>query len=110
MKQKEVSDILGLAQNAYSLIETNHGKKIDDELLTRIAKLFGVSIEDIKSPTLVVLSLRGGLMDRQNEELLISIKNKDKLLDELASEMKFKNKRINAVEEELKEWRKGNGQ
>jgi transcriptional regulator with XRE-family HTH domain len=55
LSQEEVANSLNIQQNAYSKLE-NGGNKIDDEKIERLAKIFGVSVEDIKSPEPVLLS------------------------------------------------------
>lgn len=86
---------LGIAQNVYSKIEKNEKSTIDETMLEKIALLLGVSTEDIKSPTPIVMSFLNREFDRaevtQNnysserviEELNKQIKHKDDLIYKL---------------------------
>ncbi len=54
--QQYVAEKLGMAQNAYSKIERDEKIKIDDRLLGKLAETLGVSVDDIKSPTPIVMN------------------------------------------------------
>lgn len=54
--QEYVASRLGIAQNTYSKIEKDENRKLDDGLLDGIAAVLGVSVEDIKSPTPIVMN------------------------------------------------------
>jgi len=55
--QEYMAGQLGMAQNTYSRIEKDESDKLGDELLNKIAACLGVTKEDIKSPTPVVINL-----------------------------------------------------
>lgn len=54
--QDYVAKKLGIDQQRYSKIENDEKVKVDDELLAKIAESLGVTVEDIKSPTPIVMS------------------------------------------------------
>src|SRR5690606_41740691 len=55
--QEYMARQLGMAQNTYSRIEKDESDKLGDELLDKIAACLGVTKEDIKSPTPIVINL-----------------------------------------------------
>ena len=54
--QEYVASRLGIAQNTYSKIEKDESRKLDESLLESIAAVLGVSTEDIKSPTPIIMN------------------------------------------------------
>ncbi|MBW7914917.1 MAG: helix-turn-helix transcriptional regulator [Taibaiella sp.] len=90
-----VSKKLGIAQNTYSKIEKDNKVKMDDPLLESIANVLGVSIDDIKSPTPIVMNLQinehmtthaqSSLNERLIEELSQQLKIKDEFIQKLLS-------------------------
>lgn len=68
--QEFMAKKLNMDQASYSKIEHDSKIKITDDLLEKIANTLGVSIEDIKSPTPVVMnfhnSTQSGVYGTQN--------------------------------------------
>lgn len=54
--QQYVADKIGIEQNEYSRIETDQKNRLSDDLLNNIAVVLGVSVEDIKSPSPIIMS------------------------------------------------------
>jgi transcriptional regulator with XRE-family HTH domain len=95
LSQEVVAKQLDILQNAYSKIETNH-TKVSDEMVEKLATIFGVSAEDIKSPEPVIINfhnspqsngVNNGEIKNQNEQLLQQLTQqlaiKDKQIEEL---------------------------
>ena len=92
--QDYIAEKLGIKQNQYSKIEKDEKIKVDDSLLKRIADVLGVSIDDIKSPTPVVMNFHNCSYNAPNgtqnnyinekamEVLFTQIEIKDKQLAE----------------------------
>jgi transcriptional regulator with XRE-family HTH domain len=100
MTQEVVAQKIGTTQHAYSKIETDN-IKIPEEVLNKLAKLFGVSPEDIKSPEPVIInfhnspqssSYNSGEISYANEQLLaqltIQLKEKDKQIEMLLNQLR----------------------
>jgi transcriptional regulator with XRE-family HTH domain len=101
MNQEEVAKKLGILQNAYSKIETNQSK-VSDAMVEKLAAIFGVSAEDIKSPEPVIINfhnspqsngVNNGEIKNQNEQLLQQLTQqlaiKDKQIEELMAQNKL---------------------
>ena len=99
--QEGVAQQLGITQNAYSKMETNHSK-ISDEMMEKLATVFGVSAEDIKSPEPVIINfhnspqsngVNNGEIKNHSEQLLQQLTNqltvKDKQIEELMAQNKL---------------------
>ncbi len=56
--QDYVAKKSGVLQSVLSNIEKNEEKKVTDVTLEKIAEVMGVSIEDLKNPTPIVMSFR----------------------------------------------------
>jgi transcriptional regulator with XRE-family HTH domain len=54
--QNYIAEKLAMKQTEYYRIEKDKALKIQDGLLQKIAETLGVSIEDIKSPTPVIMN------------------------------------------------------
>lgn len=55
LNQQVVAEHLGIEQNTYSKYETNQ-IKISSEHIKKLAKFFGVSEDDLKSPSPIVMN------------------------------------------------------
>jgi transcriptional regulator with XRE-family HTH domain len=101
LNQEVVAQKLGITQNAYSKIETNHSKTSED-MLQKLATLLGVSAEDIKSPEPVIINfhnspqsngVNNGEIKNHNEHLLKQLTQqllvKDKQIEELMDQNKL---------------------
>jgi transcriptional regulator with XRE-family HTH domain len=104
MNQEEVAKKLGILQNAYSKIETNQSK-VSDATVEKLAAIFGVSAEDIKSPEPIIINfhnspqsngavgVNNGEVKNQNEQLLQQLTQqlavKDKQIEELMAQNKL---------------------
>ncbi|MFN7839490.1 MAG: helix-turn-helix domain-containing protein [Bacteroidota bacterium] len=101
MSQEEVAKKLGILQNAYSKIETNQNK-VSDAMVEKLATIFGVSAEDIKSPEPVIINfhdnhqgaiINHGEIKNQNDQLLQQLTQqlgiKDKQIEELMAQNKM---------------------
>jgi transcriptional regulator with XRE-family HTH domain len=101
LNQETVARELGITQNAYSKIETNQSK-ISDETIEKLANLFGVSSEDIKSPEPVIVNfhnspqsngVNNGEIRHYNEQLLLQLTQqllvKDKQIEELMTQTRL---------------------
>lgn len=104
LNQEAVAKELGIKQNAYSKIETNQSK-LSDATIEKLATIFGVSAEDIKSPEPIIINFHnspqsnGGVgvnndeAKNQNEQLLQQLTQqlavKDKQIEELMAQNKL---------------------
>jgi|688.fasta_scaffold65441_4 transcriptional regulator with XRE-family HTH domain len=104
LNQEAVAQKLGIKQNAYSKIETNQGK-ISDAMVDKLADIFGVAAEDIKSPEPIIINfhnspqsngavgVNNGEVKNQNEQLLQQLTQqlaiKDKQIEELMAQNKL---------------------
>ncbi len=90
--QSYVSDKLGISQKEYSKIERNEKTKLDDKLLTKIAEVLGVSTDDIKSPTPIVMNFHNspysGQINTQNNNIT------QEVIAQLTNQLHIKDKRI----------------
>lgn len=77
--QDYVAAQLHVAQNTYSKMERDEDGRISDSCMERIALVLGVSVEDIKSPTPIVMSFR----TESIEELRRQIEVKDQQIASL---------------------------
>jgi transcriptional regulator with XRE-family HTH domain len=101
LNQEGVAQQLGIKQNAYSKIETNQSK-VSDAMVDKLATIFGVSAEDIKSPEPIIINfhdnhqgavINHGEIKNQNEQLLQQLTQqlavKDKQIEELLAQNKL---------------------
>lgn len=68
--QEYMAKKIGIEQTTYSKIEKDMNAKIKDELVEKIATTLGVSVDDIKSPTPIIMSFgnnsQGVIFETQN--------------------------------------------
>lgn len=93
--QDYVARQVGIPQTTFSKIEKDHVQSVDDDLLGKIAKVLGVSVEDIKSPYPIIMSFHdspysGQISHQENhidskylEALIRQIEVKDSHIDRL---------------------------
>lgn len=108
LNQEAVAKELGIKQNAYSKIETNQSK-LSDATIEKLATIFGVSAEDIKSPEPIIINFHNnpnnngavinhGEIKNQNEQLLQQLTQqlaiKDKQIEELMAQNKLLAERL----------------
>jgi len=91
--QDYVAKKIGIDQRTYSKIEKDEKATVDNDLLEKIAAALGVSPDDIKSPTPIVMTFHnspysGQLYSTQNNTIDTS------LIDALRQELKEKNEQI----------------
>ncbi len=91
LKQEYVAEKLGINQKAYSRIETDEKVKIDDPLLQKIAEVLGVSVDDIKSPTPIVMNFHNSSYSGQING---QYNANEKLIEQLSNQLKVKDKQI----------------
>lgn len=101
MTQEFVAQKIGTTQHAYSKIE-NDNLKISDETLTKIAKVFGVSMEDLKSPEPVIINFHNRIQNssKNKEDFICS---SEQLLTQLSQQLKEKDKQIEMLLNHLSE-------
>lgn len=92
LTQEVVAEKIGKTQNAYSKIETDN-IKVSDEILDKLAKLFGVSAEDLKSPEPVIINFHNSPQSSSYNLGAINYTN-EKLIQELMIQLKEKDKQI----------------
>lgn len=102
--QEYVSSKVGIAQNTYSNIEKNKTSKIDDEVLNKIANVLGVSIEDIKSPTPIVMSFHNS---PQSGQYNTNTSSDQKVIDALLNQLKIKDEQLAQKDQLIKDLIKG---
>lgn len=98
--QEYVAEKIGIKQNMYSRIEKDDKVKVGDELLKKISDALGVSVEDIKSPTPVIMNFHNSsynapfgtnnnnLSDKVLEQLIAQLAVKDKYIEQLIAKIK----------------------
>lgn len=101
MTQEIVAQKIGTSQHAYSKIE-NDSSKISDETLDKIARLFGVSIEDLKSPEPVIINFNNSPQSSSYNKGEI-IYASEQLLTQLTQQLKEKDKQIEMLLNQLSE-------
>ena len=104
LNQEAVAKKLGITQNAYSKIETNQSRASAD-MVEKLASLFGVSAEDIKSPEPIIVNFHnspqsnGGVGVNNGE-----IKNhNEQLLQQLTQQLSVKDKQIEHLHQHIQE-------
>lgn len=104
--QQYMAQQLDMAQNTYSRIEKDESDKLSDELLDKIATCLGVTKEDIKSPTPVIMNLHDdGFRERRSST---SPPKKETVMNALngtpgESERVYNERVINALLEQLRQ-------
>ncbi len=97
--QEYVAKQIGLDQQSYSKIEKDNKVKVSDELLSKIAEVLGVSIEDIKSPTPIIMSFHNSPYSGQ----ITNSNNTDaQLIEALRNELQEKNEQLKEKDEQIK--------
>ena len=90
--QDYVAKQIGISQGSYSKIEKDEVVKLDDDILEKIAKTLGVSVEDIKSPLPIVMhfqnSPNSGLVNSNFQNTDMSV------IELLAQQLKEKDAQI----------------
>ncbi len=89
--QEYMGQKLGIPQNTYSKIEKDQRAKIDETLIEKIARTLGVSVEDIKSPTPIIMSFNSNNTSpysAQNNQL------HDDLVEEVLKQLPIKDEQI----------------
>lgn len=93
--QEYMATKLNIPQTVYSKIERDERAKLDAEFLQKIAEALGVSIDDIKSPTPIVMNFHNspysGQINQQNinitEELIATLTQQLKVKDEQIAQL-----------------------
>lgn len=95
--QEYLAEKLGIQQNVYSKIERDEKIKMDEETLGKIAKTLGVSIEDIKSPTPIIMNFQAATYHGQpNQHSNIN----DSVIGQLTNQLLIKDSRISHLLEQ----------
>lgn len=92
--QEFVAAKAGIKQNVYCQIEKDEIAKVPPAILEKIAETLGVSIEDIKSPVPVIVSLchQSPVSCKPNEPVETL-----KMIDELTRQLQAKDEQINKL-------------
>lgn len=89
--QDYISKKLGISQKEYSKVERNEKVKLDENLLDKIAETLGVSVDDIKSPTPIIMNIHDSPYSGQyNQNATIN----ESIIAELTSQLNVKDKQI----------------
>ena len=91
--QEFVAAKAGIRQNVYCQIEKDEIAKVPPSTLEKIAETLGVSIEDIKSPVPVVVSLSQHTPVTQKQDSPSEMK----MIDELTRQLQIKDEQINKL-------------
>lgn len=90
--QDYIAKQIGVDQRTYSKIEKDEKVRLNDDLLDKIAEVLGVSVEDIKSPTPIIMTFHNspysGQINTQSNSIDKSI------IDALNGELRVKNEQI----------------
>lgn len=98
--QEYVAKQIGMDQQSYSKIEKDNKVKVSDELLSKIAEVLGVSIEDIKSPTPIIMNFHNSPYSGQYNS---NNTNTDaQLIEALRNELQEKNEQLKEKDEQIK--------
>lgn len=92
--QEYVAKKAGIKQNVYCQIERDEIVKISMATLEKIAETLGVTIEDIKNPMPVVVSLN---QSPSSTQLPAEIHFTSKVIDELSKQLQAKDEQINKL-------------
>jgi len=93
-----VAKQIELDQQSYSKIEKDNKVKVSDELLSKIAEVLGVSIEDIKSPTPIIMNFHNSPYSGQYN----SNNTNTQLIEALRNELQEKNEQLKEKDEQIK--------
>jgi transcriptional regulator with XRE-family HTH domain len=93
--QDFMANALGMKQANYSKIETNKKVKIEEELLKKIADILGVGVEDIKSPTPIIMHFSNSpyIGQTPNNHILVDAN----LIKQLTEQLKVKDEQISGL-------------
>lgn len=95
--QEFMATRLGMAQNTYSKIEKDEKARIDDDLLDKIADVLGVSAEDIKSPTPIIMNFHDSPYSGQYNTINIS----EELIQALREQLQQKDEQLKQKDEQI---------
>lgn len=95
--QKYVAEKAGIKQNVYCQIEKDEVIKVPDATLAKIAETLGVTVEDIKNPMPVVVSLKENIVPVQQQQWAVDSSLTTKVTEELARQLKVKDEQISAL-------------
>ncbi|MBS1743409.1 MAG: DUF536 domain-containing protein [Bacteroidetes bacterium] len=101
--QSYMAKKIGIAQNSYSKIESNAKVKVSDDLLKKIAEVLGVSIEDIKSPTLIVMNFDSQAKDALQEYSHLHDYMDSRIIENLIMQLAVKDKQISEKDKQINE-------
>lgn len=105
LSQEDVARRLGIAQNSYSKIETNTQKESEEQLV-KIAELFGVSIEDIKSPEPIVMHFHNSPNSGNTGPVSNLTSVSDELISQLTYQLQQKDQQIQFLQDLIKSMQK----
>jgi len=97
--QAYVARQAGIAQNTYSKIEKDETHKTDDTLLGKIAQILGVSVEDIKSPTPIIMNFHDSPQSGQYNHYHTD----EKVINALLEQLEKKDEQLAAKDELIKQ-------
>jgi transcriptional regulator with XRE-family HTH domain len=96
LSQENLAKMIGIEQNTLSDIENDkYQKKINEEMLAKIAKSLGVGVEDIKSPSPIIMNFTtndnatavgqqyNSFDEKLKEPLVVQLGKKDEQIDKL---------------------------
>lgn len=89
--QEYVASKLGIAQNTYSKIERDETNKLAEEMIHKIAEVLGVSPEDIKSTTPVVMAFHNS---PQSSQYNTNVLQDEMVIGALVAQLKVKDEQI----------------
>lgn len=101
LNQEAVAQKLGITQNAYSKIESNQSK-LSEENIKKLATIFGVSVEDIKSPEPIILNFNNSPQSNGINNGEIKQYN-EQLVQQLSQQLTTKDKQIEQLMQQLSE-------
>lgn len=94
--QDYVAQKLGIHQNVYSKIERDEKIKMSDDLLEKIAGILGVSKDDIKSGSPIVMKFHDVPDASQNQKMNVN----ESIVAHLAEQLRIKDLRISQLLEQ----------
>jgi transcriptional regulator with XRE-family HTH domain len=93
LNQDDVAHKLGIAQTAYSKIETNH-QKVTEEQINALAKIFGVSPEDLTSIEPIIMNFMHHSNNNGGFNVTNTFNQNQELVKQLSQELSEKNNQI----------------
>ncbi len=100
LNQDDVAHKLGIAQTAYSKIETNHQKVTEDQI-NALAKIFGVSSEDLTSIEPIIMNFMHHSNNNGGFNVTNTFNQNQELVKQLSQELSEKNNQIQKLLEIL---------